>query len=194
MDAKDIELLITKLQEIENRFGIRIAIIIAVFTITIIVTWIFIVKRIAKVAEEASEKSLQKFQSQLDKDLFKFQTKHQKQIDAIHETFQKFQRLTSLINFVLKGEKFIQLLNSKENVVSLIKFRNEFKDIYQINRLLFQKSICEKIDHLIPVVDKFIKTYEGGIMPEPTAEEIELNGPDGMYIEGYGQQTLLMGS
>ena len=47
--------------------------------------WRLLVKRTELIAEKAVEKSLKKFQSELDKELVKFQTRHQNQIDAVQD-------------------------------------------------------------------------------------------------------------
>ncbi|MFI5221563.1 MAG: hypothetical protein ACHQK8_04495, partial [Bacteroidia bacterium] len=59
--------------------------------------WIYLKKFSESIAERASEKSLKKFQSSLDKELVKFETTRIKQIDAIQDTYKKFNDLTTLV-------------------------------------------------------------------------------------------------
>ena len=137
--------------------------------------WRFLTKRTEKIAEVAAEKSLKKFQSH-----------HQKQIDAIHETYQVFQQLISIIRSTKKPEKFTPSLKGTEKLDYLIEFRHSFKRTYKQNKLIFPEYICEKIEKILPVVDKYIETYESGLWPEPQPEEQqqydENNG--GLYITG----------
>lgn len=150
--------------------------------------WRFLVKRTESIAEKAAEKSLKKFQSQLEKELVRFQTKHQKQIDIIHQTFQIFQRLKSVVNYVIYGEKFTQQMSPEVELVHLIKYRHEFNEIYQQNHLLFPKHLCGKIDALIPVIDKFIETHEKGIRPfhaETEQNMVENKVNDSYKIVGF---------
>ncbi|TDS13063.1 hypothetical protein B0I21_105196 [Sphingobacterium paludis] len=186
MQVNEIDKVVKKLNAIEQVFGIGGVILVIALAVVLILTWKYLVKRSELIAQEVSEQSLKKFQSNLDKDLVKFKTNHQKQVDAIHDTFQKFQRMTSVINYMMKGEKFTQHIKPDEEVRYLINFRHEFKDIYHQNRLLFPKQLCEKIDALIPTVDEFIETYNGGLFPEQTEEEMEFNAQnnDGYYIAG----------
>ena len=67
----------------------------------------------------------------------------------------------------------------------LINARHDFKRVYNENRLVFSKGLCEKIDKLIPTVDKYIEVYEGGLW-DLTEEEIDRNaeGNNGVYIAG----------
>lgn len=186
MGLTDIDKIVEKLNEVENFFGFWGVVIFIIAVLTLILSWKYLVRNIERIAEETSEKSLKKYQSRLDKELVKFQTKHQKQVDAIHETYQKFHRLTGIINFIMKGENFTQQIKPHDDVKLLIQFRHDFKGIYQENRLLFPEHLCDKIDALIPSVDNFIETYNSGLFPEREEEEeepiTEENG--GLYLAG----------
>lgn len=186
MEVKDIDTVVEKLNNIKIFFGIGGVILVITVTVILYLTWKYLVRNSELIAEEASEESLKNFQSKLDIDLVKFRTMHQKQVDAIHETFQKFQKMTSTIKYIIKGEKFAQQLKLEEKVSSLMKFRNEFRDIYHQNRLLFPVPLCNKIDMIVPTVDEFIETFIGGLFPEPSEEDIEFNAEHngGIYIAG----------
>jgi hypothetical protein len=175
MEISDIDKVIEKLNEIETTFGLGGVILFILACLVLYFTWRFLIKKTERIAEETSEKSLKKYQLHLDQDLVKFQTRHQMQVDAIHETFQKFQRLTGVINFIMKGENFSQQLKPHEDVELLIQSRHNFKKIYHQNRLLFPEQLCAKIDALIPSVDNFIGTYNDGLFPKRTIDE---NDPD----------------
>lgn len=178
----DSNSILGKLDEIKQAFGIFGASIAVVLVGFLCLLWKFLNKRAEKIAENASVKSLRKFQFQFDKDLEKYKINHQKQVDAIHEIFQKFQLMATLINFIIKGENFTQVLNEDEEIVHLVKFRHEFKDIYQQNRILLSLSLCKKIDLLIPTIDKFIQTYEAGLLTNHSTDQQE--DPEGYHIAG----------
>lgn len=186
LQIDELNKVLEALSKIEQLFGFGATIIVITLSVALVLTWKYLIKRTESIAQEASEQSLKKFQSDLDKELVKFQTKHQKQVDAIHETFQTFQRLTSMINFILKGDKFTQPLKPEEEISYMMKFRQEFKNHYNQNRLLFPKQLCEKIDTLIPIVEEFIETYHGGLFPQESEEEIQSNSEQngGMYVAG----------
>lgn len=181
----EIDKVITKLEEIEKTFGkggVWAAIILFTFLIFI---WIYAKTSIQKAAEKSSDESLKKIQSHLEKELVKFSTKHQKQIDAVHECYLKLERLTNMINYLNNGEKFTQQSEPKRDLPYLITYRHEFKQTYGESRLLFSKKLCDQIDKLIPTVDKFIETYEGGLW-DWDQEEVEMNSTEnnGGYIAG----------
>ena len=190
MTVEQYYLIIKKLESIYQTYGIGVVIIILILIIGGFVLWKFIIKRTEIIAEEASEKSLKKFQSQVDMELFRHQTKHQKQIDAIHSTYQKLQLITAMINYTLSGEKFEQQIKPQEEIQRLIQYRHDFKHIFLQNRLLFPEKLCYKIDLLIPTVDSFIEIYIGGIRPEPSDEDKEFYeaNNNGAYIAGFWGQ------
>ncbi|GHE29114.1 hypothetical protein [Sphingobacterium griseoflavum] len=182
----EIDDIVERLAKIEQMFGIGGATVVIILAAFLVVIWKLFVKKIELIAERASEQTLMKFQASLDKELVKFQTKHQKQVDAIHDTFQKFQRMTSTIDNMMNGEKFTQHVSADEEVNYLVKCRHEFKKTYYQNRLLFPSQVCEKIDTLIPTVDIFIETFIDGLFPERSEENIQLNAEanNGLYIAG----------
>jgi hypothetical protein len=181
----EVEKIVDKLDQIQNNlgtWGVVAAIALGVFFVGL---WTYFKKSVEKSAEVSADKSLQKFQSHLDKELVKFSTKHQKQIDAVHECYLRLQRLTSIINYTQNGEKFTQQGKPKDELPLLINARHDFKRVYSENRLVFSKGLCEKIDKLIPTVDKYIEVYEGGLW-DLTEEEIDRNAEEnnGVYIAG----------
>lgn len=185
MDISEIEKIFEKINQIEKIFGIGGAVIILILGVSLFLSWKFLTRSAEIIAEETSEKTLKKFQTQLDKEFVKFQIKHQKQIDAIHETFQVIERMIGLINFLIHGEKFSSPPKGKEELKLLIEVRRHFLSIYNPNRLLFSRELCTKIDKLIPAVENFIETYDGGLMDmneEQIDQEAEENG--GLYIAG----------
>lgn len=186
MEVKEVDSIIEKLDNIQKTYGTGGVILIIILVIILLLSWKYLTKSSELIAEEASEKSLKKFQTQLDKDLIKFQTKHHKQVDAIHETFQKFQKMTSTINFLLNGENFSQPPNAREEIFNLINNRQDFKAVYNQNRLIFPAKLCSKIDEIIPSVDEFITTFSNGLFPEQTEEEKEYNAEQngGLFIAG----------
>lgn len=191
MEVNEIDSVTTKFNQMQNTFGYGGAILILIIAAVLILTWRYLIRRSEVIAEQASEKTLRKFQSQLDQDLVKFQTKHQKQIDAVHDTFQKLQQITSTIQYLMKGEKFTQHTKAEDALSHLIHFRHDFKDTYRRTRLVFPEELCVKIDSIIPAVDIFIETFNDGLLPEKTREEKDLDKEygigDGLYIAGIWQ-------
>lgn len=186
LQIDEVDKIVERLNKIEQMYGIGGMLIVVTFSIVLILSWKYLVKRTELIAYEASEELLKKFQANLDKELVKFQTKHQKQVDAIHDTFQKFQRMTSTINFMMNGGKFTSNLKPDEEISALIKFRHDFKQTYFQNKLIFPKQLCEKIEGVFPTIDDFIETYVGGIFPEQSEEEKEFNSQQngGLYLAG----------
>ena len=174
----DINSVIKKIEQLQNTFGLWGAIII----ISLVVILIFSVWYLKKTLPEVA---LKEFQSALDQDLFKFKSKHEKQINAVHSIYQKFQKMTTTVDYTKKGKKFPQPLKPKEEIEILIKLRHEFKRAYQKNRLLFSKELCKKIDNAIDTIDKFIETYQKRLLDlseDDIKRTAELN--QGVYIAG----------
>lgn len=182
----EIESIFEKLEEIEKFGGIGAVILLVIIGVTLYLFWKYIVQKIELSAKDASEKSMKLIQQQIDKDLYKFQTKHQKQIDAVHETYQVLRKLTSIIKLLINGENFTAQIPPKEDVKLLIDYRHNFKQIFSQNRLLFPKQLCVEIDSLIPTIDSFIETYNQGLLDQ-SEEEIEINAAEnnGLYIAGF---------
>src|SRR5699024_665957 len=131
------------------------------------------------------EASLKKFQSSLDQDLIKFQNKHENQINAVHNVYQQFQKMIGIIDYIENGENFTQPIKPKEEIVTLINYRHNFKKIFRENRLLFSENLCDKIEKNIKTVDKYIETYDKGLFDyseEDVKRQTELN--EGPYIAG----------
>jgi hypothetical protein len=174
---EDADKIYTKLKSIENAFGI----IGVCFAIAIIIIglglYIYFPKLLEKLADEASEKSLKKYQLNIDKELARFSvqetTKHQKQVDAIQEIYSHFQNMKLLIDFMLKGDKYTEPLNGHDEVAMLIQRRNKFKNSFNKSRILFKKELAHKMDKLIESVEEFIDIYRNGLMPLKSQEQLE---------------------
>lgn len=169
MTVEEFEKILEKLDSIQQSFGIGGVALILFLIIGGFLLWKFLIKRTEKIAEEISDRNLKAFQSELDKGLVKFSSKHQKQIDAVQDCYQRFQELHSLINFVAHGEKFTAQMKPDEEVKYLSKYRLEFKRSYKRNKILFPEKLNNKIESLFPEIDTFIEDYTGGLMP--TMEE-----------------------
>jgi hypothetical protein len=182
----DIQFVMDKLENIEKVFGIGGVISVIIAILIVIFTFKFLQKKTEKFVENISEKSLREFQSKLDKELVKFQTKHQKQVDAVHEIYQKFQTMTSTVNYILHGENFTQRLSAEEEIQHLIGFRHDFKHLFNQNRLLFPPEVCTKIDAIFPSVDTFIDTFSAGLFPKQPPEHQQMNAEEngGLIITG----------
>lgn len=182
---EDLEKIEKILSEVQKNLGIGAVIVIIVFGVIGYVLFVRLKRNTEIAVEEASEKALKKFQFNLDNDLHKSQTKHQKQIDAVQETFQKFQEMTSSINQLLYPDPFVQPVDSKTQLSIIVNHRNEFKKIYESTRLLFPINLCNQIDEVIPTVDNFVQVFHGGMF-ELTEEDIDRNAEEngGMYISG----------
>lgn len=157
----------------------------AVLLVVIILSWIFLRSSVQSIAEEASQRSLRRFQSMLDKEVFSYQTAHQKQIDAIHATFQKFQAMIAVLGHLHRSEPFTPPMKPGDELARLVNARHEFKQVYSENKILFAYDLCERIESLIASVDKFIKEYDSGLF-DLSDEGIEMNAAlnRGVYIAG----------
>jgi hypothetical protein len=181
----DAEKIISKLEEVKQAYGYYGVAIAIILIVALILIWKYIARGIEKAAEVNSELSLKKFQVHLDKELVTFSTKHQKQIDAVHECYTKLQKLTYMIDFIMHPDKFYNAPKPKEELQYVINFRHEFKEVYRENRIVLPLSVCNHIDKLIPAVDEFIEIFEKGLW-DLRDEEIALNSEqnDGVYIAG----------
>jgi len=47
----------------------------------------YIVKKVKQIANDNSERSVKTLQANIDKGMYKLQTKHERQVKAIHETY-----------------------------------------------------------------------------------------------------------
>lgn len=188
MEISDLDSLNDKLTHVISVYGIGVGVLFILTVVVIILSSRYLIRQTELFVEESSEKTLKNFQSHLDKELVKFQTRHQKQVDAIHEVFQKLQIMTSTINYIMKGEKFTQDIKLQESLSYLIKFRHDFKEAYQQNRLLFPLQLCNRIDSLIPTVDNLIETLENGILPEYEEEDLSEEEKGGVHIVGVWKE------
>ncbi|WGQ10717.1 hypothetical protein QG516_03485 [Pedobacter gandavensis] len=172
MEYQDIETAL-------NKWGIGLTIVLVISVIVTGLIGKFVVKKVEQIVSDNSERSMKTFQATIDKDLYKFQTKHERQVNAIHETYQKFQQLGTTINFLMKGDQFLEPPSGKQMVSEMVTSRIAFIDAYRTNKLLFSSELCLQIDALLPVVDQFIIAFNNGLFPEPlmTSEENENNEP-----------------
>jgi len=161
----ELDKIIEKLEIIQQFYGIGGVLFILILSFTGIALWKFLLKRTEKIAEEITAKNLKSFQSEIDKGLVKFSTKHQKQVDAVQDCYQKFQELQSFVNFMINGEKFTAQMNPEEEVKHISTYRLEFKRSYKRNRILFPVILNEKIESLLTELDTFIEDYINGLMP-----------------------------
>lgn len=162
---ENIQIVVDRLESVEHYYGIGGVILIVLLIIIGILIWRFALKLTEKTAEEISDKSVKQFQSLLDKELVKFSTRHQKQIDAVQDCFQQFQQLQSFVNYIIKGERFTAPISPEEELNYLAKYRLEFKRSYARNRILFPERLNQKIETLFPELDKFIEDYMSGLLP-----------------------------
>lgn len=173
----NVKEILDQLRFIKITFGIGGGILIFILLVAVPIAWTFLQKKFGRIAEEASEKSLKKFQSEIDKENFKFQIKHQKQIDTIQEVYQKLQDVISIILFLKVGDKFYEQMHPQDEMKELIARRHAFKNIYFKNRLVFSRELRIKIEELLPVIDEFVGDYIEAISPEfKTDEYVEIEG------------------
>jgi hypothetical protein len=180
----EIEKLIEKLETLHKIFGIGGAIFVLFIVIAFIILWKFLIIRTEKIAEAITEKNLQKFQAVLDKELVKFSTKHQKQIDAVQDFYQSFQELQYFINYINKGEKFTAQMNPDEEVKYLTTYRLEFIRSYNRNKILLPENLNIKIESLLPEIDTFITDYIGGLIPVRSQDSMSDDESDEFQIAG----------
>ncbi|GEM_PF-3765190 len=188
MDIENIENVISKLEQIQSVFGTWGIIL---FIILILIIWLS-VSYLKSSIESLPQKSLKEFQAALDQDLIKFSSTYEKQLDAIHTIYQKFQKMTGHLDYIKNGENFTQPIEPKEEVELLIKFRHEFKIVFQKNRLIFSEELGKKVDDMIGSIDNFIKIYHNGLFdlsPEDIKRNKEVN--HGTYVAGiWGKDEL----
>jgi hypothetical protein len=179
---EDISKIIEELKILRNSNETIFLITFIVIVIIVISLWHFLKKRIEKIAEEITEKNLKTFQSKLDKDFVKFSIKHNQQIDAVHDCYQHFQKLQSLIKFIIHGDKFTEPMKPDEEIKYLISFRSNVIGCYSSHKLLFNKDLRNKIESFHENIDIFIEEYIKGLMPSNC--EIDIDGQDGVKIAG----------
>lgn len=172
MSVEELEKIVKQLEQIQMYYGIAGVLTFILLVIFFIGLWKFFVKRTEKLAEEITDRNLKVFQSNLDKELHRFSTKHQKQIDAVHECYQRFQELQFFITFLVEGDKFTAPIESNEEVKLLTSYRLNFKLSYHKNKILLPISLNTKVDTLLPEIDKFIDEYINGLMPIASEEHI----------------------
>lgn len=188
MEISDLDTLNNHVTNAMKTYGIIGGIVLILAVLAVILSFRYLTRQTERFVEESSEKTLKSFQSLIDKEQFKFQTRHQKQVDAIHEVFQKLQTMTSAINYTMKGEKFTQNMKLQESLSYVIKFRHDFKAAYMQNRLLFPVQLCNRIDALIPTVDNLIETIKSGILPEYDEEDLSEEEKGGVHIVGVWKE------
>jgi len=193
MELTELENLPEQFNALKETFGWVVAVSFFVLAAILFFAVKFIVKKIEKAAELASEKTLKKFQAQIDQENSRVQTQHEKQIDALESVYKHFEALSSVIKFTMNGEKFTAEMGARDQVHMLIRYRHEFKINFQQNRLRLKTELCNRIEALLPVVDEFIETFEGGIVPGGPPEVPEGEEPNEFYIAAMWPMGLLDG-
>lgn len=167
---EELEKVTAKLNSIQNIYGIGGVFFVLLLALLIFLLWTYLIKRTERVADEITDKNLQKFQSILDKELVRYSTTRQKQIDAVQECYEKFQELQSFVNYIVNGEMFTAQIQPDEEVRMLATLRLDFKKKYSKYKILFPKTLNNKIVALFPELDKFIEDYIQGLVPTTTNE------------------------
>lgn len=182
----DIEYYVQQLQEIKKNLGIIAAIFLVLLIILFFVLSRYLNNVIEKHVSVASEKTLKTFEANLDRENFRFQTMHQKQIDAIHNVYTEFNNLNITINFLIKGENFSAPGNPRDLLTQIITLRHSFKNTFLHNKLIFSEELCIKIESLIPKLDEFIEKFSNGLLPRMSEEEQRVNAEmnDGFILSG----------
>jgi len=193
MELSDLKNLSKQFNALKQAFGWVAAISLLVLDGLLLLAWKFVTKKIEKAAEVASEKSLRKFQAQIDQDNTRFQTQHEKQINALEDLYKHFEALSSVIKYTMKGEEFTADISVQDQVRMLVRYRHDFKTSFQQNRLRLKTELCDRIEALLPVVDEFIETFEGGIMPGGPPEAPDGEEPNELYIAAIWPSGLLDG-
>ena len=173
MKIEEIEKIINKLELIEQSLGLGWLIIIVVLIIGGFFLYNFFIKRTEEIAKEITEKNIVKFSSRF-----------QKQIDAVQDCYQNFEKLQNLINVIINGEKYTSNIEPSQELDNLKKYRLEFKKNFNGNKLLFPNALIEKIESLFPEIDAFIDSYSKGILEENSHITVELEGKTNI-IKGY---------
>jgi len=193
----ETEQVLEKFDSLKNLYGWSSAIIMLLFLLTIYFVWKYLTRAIEKSAEVASEKTIKKFQAQLDKELaehnVKFSTRHQKQIDAIHEIYSRFENLFKIMNFMMHGDKYYPSLDPHKELNSLILHRTDFIRIYGLHKIVLPIELCQKIENLIPSIEEFIDTYKSGLFPKDSNIEVDEHGATDeegqLYLAGIWKQS-----
>jgi hypothetical protein len=189
----DLKNIIEQFSALKQTFGWLTALTIITGLILLAITYKFIGKKVEKAAEVASVKSLKKFQDVIDREQIRFNTQHEKQIDALEQIYKHFEALSSVIKFTMQGEKFTQHESAQSLLSMLIEFRHSFKKCFQQNRLRLKSGLCQRIEALLPIVDEYIETFEGGIMPGGPPGVPDGEEPQELYIAAIWPSGLLDG-
>lgn len=159
---------------IDNFISIILSSILTGGAVTVII-W----KVANKFGQVLIDLSLKKYQQVLDRENILYSKRNEKQLNAIHECYSHFMHLNSCLLKLRHGDKYeTKHRMPKENVTTLIELRNQFLDAYEPNRIVFTEKLCDKIDKLLPTVDKFIDTYREGICYVPPREELKEMGEE----------------
>lgn len=169
----DATQILEMLETVQRNFGLLGLILGAIIIVAAFWMYSYFKSYVNRTAELSADRTLEKFKSELDKEVFKSNKLHEKQVNAIHEVYQRLQKLIRVINHNETPEKFVQQMSNKEEVELLIKCRHEFKKAYFENKLLFTEAVQGKIDRLLPLVDEYIETYAAGLFPEEDVSQQE---------------------
>lgn len=166
---EDINKILEQLHTINTTFGVVGVIIALIFLISTFFLSKYLIKRVEKKAEITSDKILQKFKNNLDKELeefsIRFSLKHQRQAKAIEELYNKFATLTSCLTFLIKGDKYEEQEDPYEDYNRLIKYRRELIETFELRKIYLPISLVIKVNNIYPVLENFIDTYKSGLMP-----------------------------
>ncbi|MDD2345140.1 MAG: hypothetical protein PHY85_03250 [Bacteroidales bacterium] len=173
MTIDEIEKILSKLESIQQSFGVGWLIIILIIIIGGFILYKYFIKRTEEIAKEITEKNIIKFSSRL-----------QKQIDAVQDCYQSFEKLQSFINFLINGEKYSSKIEPSLELDNLKLYRLEFKKSFNKNKLLFPNELIEKIESLFPEIDAFIEKYSEGILQENSNITFEIEGNEEI-IDGF---------
>ena len=111
-----IEKIYEKLNQIEQNFGVWMVLLVIVIGVGMFLYWKYLLKAIELKAQEGFEK-----------EMTKFTTKHGKQVDSIHECYSRFEKLSSFINHMMNGEKYVAPMDAERQTQLFLKFRSNLR-------------------------------------------------------------------
>lgn len=163
---EDAEKIYNKLNQIQAIYGWGILIIGLLSIAGLFLIWKFVNKKIELVAEES-------FERKKTEHSVVFTNTYEKQINTIHNCYSKIQKV-KLLMLNREGKDKFNDLPSKVIFQKLIEARKEFSEIYFENKIVFTKSVCNKIDNFLPKLDDYLtELNEGFSYIEYTPEQLE---------------------
>lgn len=171
---EDLELIFEKLNQIQQNLGIWMTFSLLLFGLSLFLYWKYLIKAVELTAQEEFEKHLTKFK-----------TTHHKQVDAIHECYNKFEKLNSFVSYTMNGDKYVAPMDAEKQLQILLQLRYDFKQKFNQHRIVFPKSTCKKVDELIPTIDEFYEVFKEGVWPiSEKGKQVNAEANDGVYIAG----------